>query len=206
MALEIQLKHGTAASATANNKTLAQGEIGIETDTLKLKIGDGVTAWNSLAYYSTESSESLKIDQTTPQTISNGQPIQDTLTASEIVATSATKKLESLAVETYPSLVELAYVKGVTSAIQTQINALTSTDVSITIAVVDWSGGTTCTKTVTGITTTSDNDLIIPTTTDRDNVASFGVWAKKVITVDGQQDFTADTTPDAAITLIMRIK
>ena len=53
MALEIQLKCGTAASATANNKTLAQGEIGIETDTLKLKIGDGVTAWNSLAYYST---------------------------------------------------------------------------------------------------------------------------------------------------------
>jgi len=82
---------------------------------------------------------------------------------------------------------------------------IAQTDVEITIAVADWSGGLTATKAVTGITTTSDNDLIIPTTTDRDNVASFGVWAKKVITVNGQQDFTCDSTPDAAITLILRI-
>ncbi len=30
--------------------TLAQGEIGYETDTTKFKIGDGSTAWSSLAY------------------------------------------------------------------------------------------------------------------------------------------------------------
>jgi len=63
----------------------------------------------------------LSLDQTTPQTIINGQPIQNTLTASEIVATDGDKKLQSLAVEIYPSLTELSYVKGVTSAIQTQI-------------------------------------------------------------------------------------
>lgn len=45
------------------------------------------------------------------------------LTASEIVATSASKGLVSLAVATYPSLTELSYVKGVTSAIQTQLDA-----------------------------------------------------------------------------------
>ncbi len=45
------------------------------------------------------------------------------LTASEILSTDASKNLTSLAVATYPSLAELAYVKGVTSAIQTQINA-----------------------------------------------------------------------------------
>ena len=45
------------------------------------------------------------------------------LTASEIVATDASKNLVSLAVATYPSLTELTYVKGVTSALQTQINA-----------------------------------------------------------------------------------
>ena len=43
------------------------------------------------------------------------------LTASEIVGTDASKNLVSLAVATYPSLTELTYVKGVTSAIQTQI-------------------------------------------------------------------------------------
>lgn len=65
----------------------------------------------------------LKLDQTSAQTISNDTPIFNTLTASELVATTAAKKLQSLAVATYPSLAELAYVKGATSAIQTQINA-----------------------------------------------------------------------------------
>ena len=49
------------------------------------------------------------------------------LTASEIVITGAGKKLESAAVATYPSLAQLAFLKGVTSAVQTQLNTLTST-------------------------------------------------------------------------------
>ena len=49
------------------------------------------------------------------------------LTASEIVITDASKNLASAAVATYPSLTELTYVKGVTSAIQTQINAKQAT-------------------------------------------------------------------------------
>ena len=43
------------------------------------------------------------------------------LTASQIVLTDASKNLVSAAVATYPSLTELTYVKGVTSAIQTQL-------------------------------------------------------------------------------------
>lgn len=57
------------------------------------------------------------------------------LTASELVATDASKNLQSLSVATYPSLTELTYVKGVTSAIQTQLNAkqasITSTDTHV---------------------------------------------------------------------------
>ena len=45
------------------------------------------------------------------------------LTASEILITGASKEIISAAVATYPSLTELTYVKGVTSAIQTQLNA-----------------------------------------------------------------------------------
>ena len=44
------------------------------------------------------------------------------LTASELVATDGSKALQSLPVATYPSLTEIAYVKGVTSSIQTQLN------------------------------------------------------------------------------------
>jgi len=45
------------------------------------------------------------------------------LTASELVATDASKNLQSLAVATYPSLTEISYIKGLTSAIQTQLNS-----------------------------------------------------------------------------------
>jgi len=45
-------------------------------------------------------------------------------TANEISYFTAGQVIASLAVATYPSLTELAYVKGVTSAIQTQLNAI----------------------------------------------------------------------------------
>lgn len=48
--ITLQLRRDTAANWTAANPTLASGEIGLETDTDQIKIGDGATAWNSLAY------------------------------------------------------------------------------------------------------------------------------------------------------------
>lgn len=46
----IEIRHNTAANATASNPTLAEGEPGFETDTYKLKIGDGSLTWTSLPY------------------------------------------------------------------------------------------------------------------------------------------------------------
>lgn len=46
----VQLRRDIAANWTAENPVLAAGEIGIETNTLKAKVGDGATAWNSLSY------------------------------------------------------------------------------------------------------------------------------------------------------------
>lgn len=47
---QIQVRRGTAAQWTSSNPTLASGEWGYETDTGKVKIGDGSTAWNSEPY------------------------------------------------------------------------------------------------------------------------------------------------------------
>jgi hypothetical protein len=47
----------------------------------------------------------------------------DGATANTIASFGASKTLTSLATATYPSLTELSYVKGVTSAIQTQLNS-----------------------------------------------------------------------------------
>lgn len=44
------IRRDTAANWTAANPTLAAGELGGETDTGKTKLGNGSTAWNSLAY------------------------------------------------------------------------------------------------------------------------------------------------------------
>ena len=49
------------------------------------------------------------------------------LTASQMLGTDASSNIVSLPVATYPSLTELSYVKGVTSAIQTQLNGKQST-------------------------------------------------------------------------------
>lgn len=51
MALQIQLRRGTASAWTSANPVLMEGEMGVETDTLKVKLGDGSTAWNSLTYF-----------------------------------------------------------------------------------------------------------------------------------------------------------
>lgn len=47
---QIQIRRGTASQWVSTNPTLASGELGLETDTNKFKIGDGTSAWNSLAY------------------------------------------------------------------------------------------------------------------------------------------------------------
>ena len=47
---EIQIRRGSAAAWTAANPTLASGEWGTETDTSKVKLGDGATPWTLLPY------------------------------------------------------------------------------------------------------------------------------------------------------------
>ena len=54
MSAIIQLKRGTAAALTSANPVLAAGEVVFETDTKKMKVGDGSTAWTSLAYTATD--------------------------------------------------------------------------------------------------------------------------------------------------------
>ena len=48
--VQLQQRYDTAANFTSANPTLLSGEIGWESDTKKYKIGDGSTAWTSLAY------------------------------------------------------------------------------------------------------------------------------------------------------------
>jgi len=58
MANKIQLRRDSASNWTNSNPTLSQGEIGIELDSEggpSIKIGDGITAWTDLGYFSSGS-------------------------------------------------------------------------------------------------------------------------------------------------------
>lgn len=46
----IRLKRGTSSSWSRVNPVLLEGEPGFEKDTNKLKIGNGIAAWNDLPY------------------------------------------------------------------------------------------------------------------------------------------------------------
>ena len=46
-----QQKTDTALNWKSQNPILLLGEFGIESDTDKIKIGDGISAWNTLPYY-----------------------------------------------------------------------------------------------------------------------------------------------------------
>lgn len=49
-ALQSNVVTNTASAFTSANTVLGAGQVGLESDTGFMKIGDGTTAWNSLAY------------------------------------------------------------------------------------------------------------------------------------------------------------
>ena len=62
----IQIRRDIATDWTRDNPTLAEGEMGYELDTGKLKIGNGTTPWNTLSYFD---------DRTANWTDITGRPI-----------------------------------------------------------------------------------------------------------------------------------
>ena len=69
---KIQLRRDTLVNFTSKNPILAEGELAYETDTKKLKIGDGTTAYTSLGYFSAGGGSSTDITATLPLKIVDG--------------------------------------------------------------------------------------------------------------------------------------
>jgi hypothetical protein len=116
--------------------------------------------------------------------------------ASEDVVTIVSRNLENDLVGNVPpnaTIVQPIYVN------YPDIYKLTAT---ITIAVADWSGGTTCTKSVAGLLA---SDIVLPVM-DR---ANFTLYSDAYITADssvaGEITFTCETTPTAQIVIPLEI-
>lgn len=70
MAFRIQIRRDTSTNWTVNNPILLEGELGYETNTTYLKVGDGTTPWNDLPYWQgglTGSGLTVKRNSTTIQ-------------------------------------------------------------------------------------------------------------------------------------------
>ena len=106
MANIIQIRRDVASTWTSVNPTLAIGEIGLETDTSKIKVGTGSGTWTSLSYWTLGTSGFAPL-------------ASPTFTGA--VNASGTLQIGGTAITS--TAAELNYVDGVTSNIQTQLNA-----------------------------------------------------------------------------------
>lgn len=123
-------KNGTTITS-GSDKTILTYATPSGTNTLTLPAATGTVALTSdLSSYLPLSGGTL-----------SGNLVISTQTASTIAAFDASKNVSSLSTATYPSLTELSYVKGVTSAIQTQLNAKQASDAQLTsLAALSYSG------------------------------------------------------------------
>jgi hypothetical protein len=88
---------------------------------------------NSDTFYPSQKAVKTAVDLKAPSTAPTFATsiTTDYLTASEMIISDANKKIISAPVATYPSLAELAHVKGVTSAIQTQFTGKLATGLAL---------------------------------------------------------------------------
>ena len=119
MPVRIQFRRGTAAQWTSSNPTLLAGELGLETDTSKYKIGDGTTAWSSLSY---SSLPSTAVDTT----LINAK--------GDLIVGTADDTVGRLAVGTNGYL--LSANSGTTSGLEWVANTAASTGKAIAMAMV----------------------------------------------------------------------
>lgn len=92
---KIQLRRDTAANWSTNNPTPSAGEPCFETDTGKLKIGDGATAYNNLAYQGGGDSlvksvdRNFSVSDTGELGLSNAINVGTSVTAGTIIGSTA---------------------------------------------------------------------------------------------------------------------
>jgi hypothetical protein len=71
-----RFRRGTASEWTEENPVLRSGEPGVEIDTNRLKIGDGVRTWNLLPYFVNEDVVRQLIDDLTNNVVvSHTRPV-----------------------------------------------------------------------------------------------------------------------------------
>lgn len=116
MAVKIQLRRGVASYWTAANPILAQGEMGVELDTKKFKIGDGTSTWLLLGYSSGAISlvDFPEIDDTTVGNPNDGDFLIYSTSTAKWIATTTVQTINVSSTQSSTSTVadNALYVAG----------------------------------------------------------------------------------------------
>ena len=90
MAVQVQLRRGTAAAWIASDPLLAQGEMGLEYDTGRFKVGNGTQTWTLLPYSSgaVELIDFAEIDSATVTSPANGSVLVYQTSINKWIATT----------------------------------------------------------------------------------------------------------------------
>ena len=134
----------------------------------------------------------FQIDGVTKATINrnDGKFSLDSLTATQLVGTDASKNLQSLDVAYYPSLTEISYVKGVTSAIQTQLNSKLSSAITSLNSLTGASQSITTASTGTDFEINSTGTSHIISIPSMDSGITRGLLTDGVQTIPGVKTFS----------------
>ena len=173
MATKIQIRRGTSTEWAAANPTLADGELAVETDTKQLKIGDGSTAYNSLAYVATGNMDVASSDL---------DDLADGTTYKRVTAAVAT----ALNAGTYDAASVSAFGIGTTGAVKdADLNTITLGGLYRVVynAAYNFPTGITSTLAQLLVLPGSDANNFVQILSDRDTYD--GLWIRKKVGIFG---------------------
>ena len=127
MADRIQIRRDTAANWASANPVLAVGEQGYETDTRKMKIGNGSSTWNTLSYFADTSSLDAAtldgLDSTDFATAAQGALADSAIQSADLATVATSGSYTDLSDQpSIPSITGLATETYVTTAVSNLVD------------------------------------------------------------------------------------
>jgi len=197
MSAQIKLRRDTAANWTSVNPVLASGEPGLETDTLKVKYGDGATAWNLLSY-PTVSFPSTISNATTATNLSGG-------TANQLVYQTAAGTTNFISAPTQVGYLQWTGTGFAWTNNTVQASQLAGSNLSTSVV----SSSLTTVGTLTSLTVGGQTNIIVGTQSSSSTtgalVVTGGIGASGNIYTAGNVVVTASTASTSTTTGALQV-
>lgn len=105
MAIRIQLRRDTAANWVASNPVLRAGEFGVETDTLKIKVGDGTSTWNAITSYANVTPSQLSSGYVASSQIGSASGVAGLDSSSNLIVPGTSIIVEGATADSYETTI-----------------------------------------------------------------------------------------------------